>query len=467
MGWTKRIVALGAFAIVAGYATQSRGATLEVPTVDHPTISDAISSATAGDTILITDSAIYEEGLVEIDKATTITAEAGNNPTILGSLRFMTGSDGSRVGSNNAGRINIGDGNFVPPASEPGTFGGPEFMDFQTTGGTVLFENLFVHGPAFFTMVHPNDNVSTQTVVQLQDVDINGGAGGATCFGIEDSINLELTRVVVKGYTQQAIYDRQSGKIVNISLNNCDIGELHNETGMFGGGGTINKIQNNTTDTEINIYNITGSVIRGGSSHALNFSEGNTSVTLTNSVVITDGNSDIGGSPWFGFNYDRNGSAILIHAYRVSESVPNPNNRPHQPDSNHWLTVDHSDLISSGTALWVADNHTTGKTITVTNSNLIGLNDDVVVSGTENTGDVFSFSHNNVFSYGGGDLYGGDVVADGNSINEDPEYTNIEANDFTTQNSALHTADDSGGSIGVNSNFAGQVPVELSTFELN
>src|SRR5690606_23803094 len=104
-------------AILAGLVVIPRilpAATIEVPG-DWDTITSAVAAASDGDTVLITNSATYNES-VRIDKRITLMAAVGQMPRILGDgvipavIQTIDGAEGAQIGSNDGGMI-ILDGN--------------------------------------------------------------------------------------------------------------------------------------------------------------------------------------------------------------------------------------------------------------------------------------------------------------------------------------------------------------------
>ena len=130
---------------LAWCATQADAATIQVP-LHYDIISSAVQAASAGDTILITNSATYQQE-VTISKPVLIMAAPGMTPTIQGSgsagyvVRTVDGAEGAQFGSEAGGRITI---NCTGYAAAPAG----DYRVIQPThkGLTpVVFENLLIN----------------------------------------------------------------------------------------------------------------------------------------------------------------------------------------------------------------------------------------------------------------------------------------------------------------------------------
>jgi hypothetical protein len=424
-------------------ATQAATYYVPTPSMSIVSISDAISSASAGDTIEITNSMTYVEDVdIPGDKpGLTIMASPGQNPTIVnsGTGQVVNVNDGAQpfqLGSNSGGRINVG--SYEANVSE--TF------DLKHTSSTVTLENLFISEGSNEVWYHNISGMGDATVI-VRDVDINKNNDdvGQPVWRINaDLKEFRCERMTVIANNYIGVWADNGTHEINID--SCQIG-------------SFNPGEYKWTALHVNdgsqTINVTDSVLIGGygspvehkaraKPNAVNISSGDTShtVTINNSVILSDSNTQV--DP---------GTGGIAKAFIFTGP------------SGTVVALDHCDIISSGVALMM-DGNSTPRSLTVTNSNLVSLHSHAT-SITLYPGDTLSLNYNNLYAPEGV-RYGNDSVLDGGGTDYDldPVYNDYMALDLSYANATLQTGDDSGGPVGTAKSFVGLVPVELSTFQI-
>jgi hypothetical protein len=454
----------------------SFGATLNVPSTLYPSLDDAITSAVDGDTVIINDNGVYS-GTLGLAKRIKIKAALGKNPTICAGssskLRIWQGSAGAdaasglKIGDNSGGRINVGDG----------TNSTYYCFDYNVSTGTVTLENLFMH---FNTQrCFLESGATSIAALNMTDVDINLSNRGGTGWGMlyYGDGELNMTRVTIIGQARPLVLG--SGKhFRRVNLDSCIIGDLDDTLMSVG----LEKIQSGSGTIDATDCLFLATSESNVNNAAVVVSEYGCTMTLTRCGLVNYGVPVTGTSSnnFAGLVGTYPAAALMVQAWAPCPSNPYDTNKFGNPinpaDANDVriadVTVDHCDLISSGSALLVPDAGTTGRVVRITNSNLIALDDDPCVTGTINAFDSVDLDYCNVINLGSGVRFGGDITAGDltNGQELDPGYNDIgnkfSSLNYTYTNLTLKTADDSGNPIGLDISMAGQVPVELSTFQL-
>jgi hypothetical protein len=456
----------------ASFVVSAQGATWNVPAAF---LSDAVTSAGPGDTIIITDSGTETSAIYISTPSLTIKAAAGQTPILTNDVNLNPGAQGGQFGSNDGGRIQMGDG-----VVDPGNW----FISADYTTGTFTLENLYIAATEEVIKETSDDGITSTMVLNMNDIDINySGTRYSNAIWWRRGGNINMNRVTMRNVDAGGcIRVGVGGYNCTFNLSNCELLAIDSES-----GGGFNNIQ-----AAYPILVADQCVMRGA--RAVNLAEGGSSVTITRSALIAMGNStlrtdltyDAAGWNWYRLEGFEQAASLFVSGFSL---CPTP--QSHQdayaqgPGRNpawsmdYWTTeevrptdvyVDHCDLISSGSAVLICDYETTNRHVTITNSNLIALNTDPVVTATLNAFDSLTIDHCNVHNMGTGPRWGGETteIAAGvtNDYDLDPGYVDWEAYNFAYSDSTLATGDDSGGAVGIAASLVGQVPVELSTFTL-
>jgi hypothetical protein len=433
-----------------------------VPAAD---VDDALTSASAGDSIVITDSGTITDSLT-INKQLYISALDGVRPVILNNLDFTADAAGSIFGSAVGGTIQFGNSDEFPttPTTESRWFkisaGTGDFY------GSLTLENLDVYGSG--ALLDSRRVLSSTATVTLNDVDYQCTDTARVAYLRWEGIT-NINQCDWEGMDQAVrIHDKNRGWTYReINVNNCyfKMGDFDSNSGV------IHKTQNEPVRLSVE-----NSVLVGA--NGIKLDEGQASVTVQNSVLVANGHTDhlTTTSQYYAHICTNPASALLIMCYVQTDYIINKNGAltaPWDPEyhlpSN--IEVDYSDLISSGSAVLMQDIGTSNRTVLIKNSNLIALNSDRVVTATVNVGDSLTLDHCNV--YGGSGQYGGEVAAEATLTaiqSEDPGYDDVD-NDFVSRNTKYSNSNLLNKSIdstplGSYKAAWEMVPVELSTFSI-
>jgi hypothetical protein len=446
----------------ASFVVSAQGATYSVPL---SALSDAITTATDGDTIIITDSAT-DDVFRRIEERLTIKAAPGQRPILLNDIDIDNGAQGGQFGSNDGGRIQLGDGVDDPGAAH---------ISIDITTGTFTFENLYVAATEEVVRETGWNGVSSDTVITFNDVDINyAGDRQSFAFWWRNDGIINMNRVTMRNGSSGIL--RGTGEDKNwFNLNNCEI--LADDSSGRGG---FQKIQDGFVYLRADQC-----VFRGG--NAVSFKEGGSSSTITRSALIAMGPTVVNtadfryepGWNWYRLEGTEPPSSLLVSGFCLSEGDWQDGETAGNGSSTlsawtsdtvrgTYVTMDHCDLISSGCALLFQDYNSTNRQVTITNSNLIALNADAVVTASLNAFDSLTLDYCNIHSLGTGPRLGGETgsYTVSNDYDLDPDYTNWQSNNFSYSDSTLATGADDSSAVGIGSSLAGLVPVELSTFTL-
>jgi hypothetical protein len=457
-------------------------------------LADTVAAANAGDTIIITDSGTLEADLV-LDKQLYIMAADGETPVLIGDpcVEFTNDADGSMFGSNVGGTIQLGDDTDVPT-----TWTDSDWIRFDDDAGdfdgSITFENLDIWGTDH--VWYSKRDITSVGVITFNDVDFHTTHTWELDDGEWEIVEnrfiymrhdgtMNLNRCFTEG-ALRPVHTHEKGRggwdNRTININNCEFrhDSLVNDIYVpFGSDeGLINRFQN-----EHVTINVDRSVLIG--QNGVMVQDANATIGLENSVVVA-----MGATTYHTYDHDGYSTTPEISAQSSPAAAISLENRFYS--SSRWYpdqfailgsyTADHCDLISSGSVLYLGDfseplfldYSSTGRQVTITNSNLIALNSDPVVTATLRAQDSISLDHCNLYAAGSGGLWGGDAHAgmSTNGYSVDPGYIDSGTNyDFDTKNTqynegTLLTGDDSGGPVGSYLEAWQFVPVELSTFSI-
>jgi hypothetical protein len=425
-------------------------------------LDDAVSSATSGDTIIITDSGTLDPGYrLDLDKQLYIMAADGEQPILEEEVRFSAGSIGSMFGSNVGGTIQLGESTSIDP--------GANWIDINWPGdGEVICENLLVLGREELLYETSGGGACTSlTVITLNDIDFLGTGGAFGSYWRTDS-TLNLNRCKFDLQSQACLMTGGSWHHMWFNLANCELRTTNTNRGAF-------------EDLQPNHYVFNATDCLFYACKGIKLHEGGASMTLKRCVLIGDGFTDrytTITSNYYGLIGTEPPGALHINAYQHTDSRPDPRNRGYW--DGEWsqptrVYAERCDLISSGSAVMMQDYMSTDRQITIVDSNLIAKNADPVVTCTLNAFDSLTLTNCNLYTYGTGALLAGSGVSDPDFTNTgqqnlDPSYHSLSTQfadlDLTYDNATLLTAGTGGGPIGVNQEAWQMVPVELSTFSI-
>ncbi len=398
---------------------QSRAAEILVP-AHHTTITSAVAAAVDGDTIRITAAPTPFNEAVTIDKAITLVANPGIEPRLTGfsldggttfTLRTMPGAAGAVIGSEEGGR-------FILEGTP--TRGG-SMIHSQHTSGTVLFENIKIQNA-------PNTSafrVASDGGAHLKLIEAIGtvtGFNGYTAAAQTAEFLIERSRFVEIG-SRSPVYIRATSS--NFTFRYCEFHSVSSVLPLVG-------------REAISIY--------GGTNGTVTFfrcwmrQDPSTGTWMTAEARPRDGSTTA--SPIINYLY-----CVIEHA-----AMSRPVNVRNNMSAGVTMTLDHCDIINHVSTYGCIDMYTgTGRTITVTNSNLINRGGGPGVSET-GTGNTVTLSHNNVITTG--TAYVGLTPAQTIAPAQEPGYRNAASGDFTYSNATLLTADQDGRPVGSNYNFS-------------
>lgn len=276
--------------------------TLLVPS-QYPTINQAINNAIAGDTILIEDSATYNERLV-IDSAFTIMAAPGQTPVIKPPdsnvtyvILFDEGSGGAQFGSNDGGTIFL---DATVGANTPYTGSSYRYVYHNYSQGETVMENVEFGNvqPGVdlgMLYIYPGPNLTQNSTVTLRNVTMDAThlrRPIRLTFMAGATINLE--NVVVDSApdspaSQTTILFNQAGASVAHGTFNIT------DSVLRGAESVLWAIQTGGDEDNETVFNITNSylgTIAGASTpsdsfvkEVLDVSSLNTTVNITGSVI--------------------------------------------------------------------------------------------------------------------------------------------------------------------------------------
>lgn len=432
----KRLL-LGAasLALLAGAVAPVSAATTLVPD-DQSSLTVAIANAAAGDTIQITDSATYVTRILPAVPM-SIVAAVGQSPTIgcppdvssfveVTATNTTPGTGGLRIGSNAGGRINL-DG-----APLGGSGMASDYFNFSgtITTGTLVVENVSIYRPQA-----PNNEIfkaQNDTLdVTFRDVDINLLNITNVALQWQPGCNGTWTfeRVTLLGYRVSGIWQRSRNAGLSIVLKNSLFGDLDQDDAQ--GGARAIRWENTSARGSVTIEDSILRSVAVDSNPTLWIEEGaDLNLTMVGSIV-----------------YSADGVALMIDDAMTTTSVD----------------INHCDFYSSGATLLVAAPDAEEVNLTLRNSNFISVND-AAATGTLSANDTLVNEKNNFFSFAGTHIGGGFASAD---FSVDPDYTGpVVAGDATYTEASLLGAGTDSQDIGINGSLIGQVPVELSSFDL-
>lgn len=405
--------------IVGVFGTQSaQAATLLVPD-SFSTINDAISASDEGDSIRITDSAIYHENLV-ISKRIHIEAAVGQNPVIqgTGAASSVIWTDdrslGSRIGSLQGGRIVIDGGGLDAIAVLLG--------NGHSQPGQVEFENLTIRNPAAgASMIYPA--VAGNSVFR----DVSVDAGNVCQFPIRldflGGAEMTFEGCSLTNAPDIGFFCGNPTGYGTVNLSDCNI-EAHKRPFLIQptSGPFIFNIQRSWIRNVEDTQSWTTFSLRGDA----------TELNLSDSVVENRGAGYI---------------AFFFAGY-----------------GNMAVQIDHCDLIGDTIGFGFQD--ASNRSFSISNSNVV--TGSLGFFGSPAAGDALSFNNNNVTG-GYGSFPSGT-----NDVNPalQPNYFDPDGADFRYTTPGLLTGDSSGGPVGSYRNFDFMIqptatPTLTATFDPN
>ncbi len=426
--------AIGAAFASALLAAPALGAVIEVPN-GQPTVAAAIAAANSGDEIVITNSDTYVEGTLTFNKQLTLAASPGQTPTIESdgstALFFMAeGSNGTKIGSNDGGRITIdaasSSRDMIRLATVP--------------ADSVEFENLNMINPQATTSgvallaFSAGSNVAGVGSATFRDVFVDMKGTGGRAFRL-------ATTAAASTYTFERVEvvnvaDGQDPFILGVNGTALHGGTLNvKDSRIFGGARSVYLFENSSKPQwDINIEDSLFRTRASVGAVGIRIDLPNTGISVVRSAFASTG------------------ASILF----------NGNTRPVGDDGSQ-VTIDQSDLVSSGdpapeppaipppTVLIQPPITSAGdRGFLVTNSILYNTTtaNNVVVVG-EGSNDEIGGNNNNAFPGGYEDFSSTADV----SPAEEPLYQDLAANDFRYSNTTFLTASATGGHIGSRRNF--------------
>ncbi len=385
--------------------------TLERVPTDHTTIQAALNSVSPGGTVLIENSAVYDEELVIQTANIRIVAASGETPTIryAGGQSYIIFADKPcRIGSNTGGRITI-DGNRGGP--------GTQTHVFRTvhTSGEVRIENIDVTNVRNNQVVYPSGGTADIT---LNNVHIDGG--GILQFAIRvDFLNsvLTLNCVTLTNCVRECIFSANAATGV-ININNSVLSAGFDVVFFdFAAGGFTLNINDS-------LINETG----GGGGFSALYTRGPMTINMANSVIRT---GDIDGFGFYHFDDQAGTGPVNFNA-------------------------DHCDFVADFPFRLLSS--TAANNYTLTNCNFVhgpSAGRGQLLGGAGGGDDTFVWDYNNVQS----NSYDAFPVG-ANDIHIDPLYTNVASGDFTYSDATVLVSDSAGGPIGANAAFPASICAE-------
>lgn len=378
--------------------------TLERVPTDHATIQAAIDSVAPGGTVLIEDSAVYEEDLVIQTANIRIVAASGETPTIRysgGHSYIIYADQPCRIGSNTGGRITI-DGNKNGPGTQTHVFRPIH------TSGEVRVENIDVTNVRNNQVLYPDGSTGDIT---LNNVMIDGG--GFLQFAIRvDFLNsvLTLNCVTLTNCARECIFSGNPATgVINIFNSVISAGFDVVFFDFQAGGFTLN--------IRDSLINETG----GGGGFSAMYTRAPLTINMSHSVIRT---ADIDAFGFYHFD-DQAGTGPVN------------------------FTADHCDFVADFPFRLLSS--TAANNYTVTNCNLVhgpSPGRGQLLGGPAGGDDTIVWNYNNVPSSSYNDF-----IAGASDIHIDPVYTNVAAGNFTYSEGTVLVSDDSGGPIGTNAAF--------------
>lgn len=427
-------------------------------------IQTAINSASDGDTITLTSTAIYK-GNIRIYKSLKLVAAAGvtptveqadnttTNPVILGAtLPNQQIPSSIQIGSMTGGRITF---QYLKwGVATPTTLPTGMIRVEVTTGSTVLIQNcdITTTGTATYAPISGIQHGQNPATVTVKYTDINlnrgtynaGGVSGNRCnaTGIDISNNsptggatitrrvpgptYNLDHVRIKGFFRSGMWLHYTSMTLNASY--IDVGTK----GEFAQVGT----SNNLPWGPVASYNqlatwfgrIDHSILQGGRNYfAFGGVPCGTSVTMSRTVIVTQAGSTSYGGLFLGCS---------AAGTRYSDRVR--------------VTLDHCDVVALGTANAGAIHDNANSSVTLTIKNSIVYSESTRAFNMTYHPIVVS-DYNNVF---GAPLTNNGYTPGAHDISYDPLYFDQANLDLRYSNNTLKTADSEGGAVGVNGGYA-------------
>ena len=445
-------------------ALQAQAFVISVPG-DHATLTAAIDAATTGDTILITNTAVYPESIT-IGKPLIIRAAANAAPVIAGTgtdtfvVKFVAGSQGTQFGAYDGGLIKINADSYLSTSTAI------QYVQFQHATGLITMERVKIEA----TYNYHNNTTPIPAGFRQRDTNemIRVGTGAAAAVG-----NIDLRYVEIKGGSHGIrLLNPNNGNILNIE--NCLISTA--QFGMRTAGSTIVNISNSIIRTENlatwpAIYYDTGF---------------NRPLTMTNSWLHTQGKNAAITSAARRANTSSFANSVFSVAERTQTAMALGGNSY----GENW-TVDHCDIISSSTnhLIAFAQRGAAGaRSFNISNSNLVNQGVGALVSIVA-PASTYTFGFDGAFVMQNNNHYNPNTTATAsvypNPANFGfttytvqlpvaallPNYANRDAGNFTYTTPALLTAGTGSTAMGANRDYStmavGAVPVELAAFSLN
>ena len=405
MNTLSRVVTLAAI-IAAMTGIEAAAAELRVGAGQtYASVTDAITAAASGDTIIIMDSATYAGSWV-LTKQLNIRANPGATPTIQHStnpmINFQPGSEGSQIGQIGGGRITF-DGRFLST----------RFVFFGQTGTTTTtLENLLVHqGDMFGTyygVFFTNGTAGgayAQGPVLMREVEMNMGGGG-TGLRTDGLLGGRLT--LERCTLRDAIYLWYTGAVVggggDVIFRQC-----HLRTGVGTAAAIYIAGPSGAYHTTIE-YSIV-EVVNSPASDAIRYDLPAATLTIRHSAI-------------------RGGNGAITMA----------------DNGNAKLRVDHSDLYGGGND-YFRFGPSGGREVLITNTNLFAANGAAISGGNDSM--IFRFC-NDYSTAGQYDTV--PTVENCIQPGQNPQYVNAAGGDYTLGNIFLRRAGEAGTPIGSHQN---------------
>ncbi len=410
-------------------ASQLRAAELPVPG-SYATIGAAIAAANPGDTVRIDNSTTYTESLT-IDKAITIAAAPGQQPILIGDgssnfvVKSVNGAGGAQIGTASGGTIIIGLHASNVPARA---------LEANHADATaVVFENIATQ-QLTYSSTGPNIiEITGPGVSEFRQIQGGGGQRGvAILSSTADGAQILLDHAIFKGnYYSEGF--RTSGANVTVIARKCEFYSNRLQAAVFQVGAQGSYTFENCWIWHDNNFDL------------LEIRPDTTAVSVTLSRCLLDQRS---------VSRTINGSVVR---FRTNVS------------SGSSAFIDHCDLYNRSTISsrsGVSIDGGTDRTVTVTNSNIIGPHSTVTGIADNATSTTIVVGWNNILT--GGAQYV-NITPPATDVNPplDPQYSNLDAGDAHYAEVALKSADSVGGAIGSTWDHGQMVPVELSTFSVN
>ena len=399
-------------------ASQASAATINVP-ADWDTITSAVAAAGPGDTVLITNSGIYQEDL-RISKKVAIVAAPGQSPTVKyngGSppVYFQAGSNGAQLGSISGGKISF-DGNalcsrFVFFANtSPGEAVGLEHLAFcNPNPGTTSFYGFWWVAPG------TGDVVAREVTM---DCSAYAGSAAIRCDQASGNVLIERSRFKAASY---GILNTAAGG-ATMTFNSCEI--------------------------EVTGANLAGYLREGAAGQTRHWVFNNCWLRAANNIGIR----------WHG----KAGHTLTMNGSVVSASARGVTLYPASCDGST-VNLDHCDFFSTAAEGFEIGSGNS-RVVTIKNTNIYGATNGAIYDVANSSGDTVSMSYCNDYGVA---QYTGFTPTNSVQPGQDPAYLAAAAGDYTLGNVFLRTAGEGGSPIGSHRSYANIVPVEMSTFTVN